>query len=119
MRRVFPWLFDHLVGASKQRLWDGDSQRVGRFQVDDEFELGRRLHRKTAWPLTFQNTVDVLGGAAIRINLFRSIGGEAPLGDVDAAGKDGGQSISRSQINDEFSMSECSGAACHNQAAIR
>src|SRR3954453_11724135 len=83
-------LFDHFIGAREQRLWDRDPQRRGRLQVDDQLELGRRLHGKVAWLLTFQNTVNVLGRTAIGINLIRSIGDEASLGDPPPAGKDRG-----------------------------
>jgi hypothetical protein len=36
-------LFDQLVGGRQQRFRDGQAERLGGFQVDDELELGR-LH---------------------------------------------------------------------------
>jgi hypothetical protein len=38
-------LFDHLVGAGKQRCRHGDAQHPGSLVVDDQFELGRLHHR--------------------------------------------------------------------------
>jgi hypothetical protein len=31
---------DHLVGRRQQRLWDGEAERFGGREVDDEFEFG-------------------------------------------------------------------------------
>jgi hypothetical protein len=36
-------LFDHLVGACEQRIWDGYFQRSGRFKIDKELDLCRLL----------------------------------------------------------------------------
>ena len=52
-------LFDHLVGGGKQRLWDTETERVRGFAIDDEFILGRLLHRKIGRPSAFKNVTDV------------------------------------------------------------
>jgi hypothetical protein len=38
-------LLNHLVRADEQRLRDGDVERFGGLEVDDEIELGRLLDR--------------------------------------------------------------------------
>ena len=38
-------LFDHLVGAGKQRRRDCDAERPGGAKIDDQFEFGRLLDR--------------------------------------------------------------------------
>ena len=39
-------LFDHLVGLGKHGLRNREPQRLRSLQVDDQFELGRQLHRQ-------------------------------------------------------------------------
>jgi len=39
-------LLNHLVGAREQRRRNGDAERPGRLQVDDELEFGRLLDRQ-------------------------------------------------------------------------
>ena len=38
-------LFDHLVGTAEQRRRHFDAERLGRFQIDYQFELDRPDHR--------------------------------------------------------------------------
>jgi len=40
--------FDHLVGAGEQREGDGDAERLGGFQVDDQLYPGRLLDGRSA-----------------------------------------------------------------------
>jgi hypothetical protein len=39
-------LFDHLAGAGEQRRRDSKIEGLGGFEIDDQFEFGRRLQRK-------------------------------------------------------------------------
>jgi hypothetical protein len=39
---------DHLIGRGKQRLRDGEAQRLGSTQIDHEIELARLLHREVS-----------------------------------------------------------------------
>ena len=48
-------LFDHLVGASKQRLRHSEPEGLRSFEVDDQFVLGGRLHREIARFLAFED----------------------------------------------------------------
>ena len=38
-------LVDQLVGAAKQRQWNGEAERPGSFEIDDQFKLGWLLDR--------------------------------------------------------------------------
>src|SRR5260221_2922535 len=46
--RCIGWLFNHLVGTDEQRGREGDAQRPGGLEVEDEIELRRLLYRKLA-----------------------------------------------------------------------
>ena len=57
-------LFDHLVGAGKQRLRHGEAERLGGFEIDNQLILGRRLHRQVGRLLALEDPIDVVGCAA-------------------------------------------------------
>jgi hypothetical protein len=54
MHRTKPCLFDHLVGAAEQRGWHGEAKRLGRFEIDNEFDFRRLLHREVGGPLAVE-----------------------------------------------------------------
>jgi hypothetical protein len=45
-------LLDHRVSGGQQRFRDGEAERLGGFEVDDEIEFGRLLDRQVGWFLT-------------------------------------------------------------------
>jgi hypothetical protein len=47
-------LFDHLVGGGQQRFGDGEAERLGGFEVDDQLILGRRLDRQIGRPFALE-----------------------------------------------------------------
>ena len=52
-------LFDHLIGSRKQFVWDGESERLGGLEIDDQLKLCRRLQWKIGRLLTLEDAVDV------------------------------------------------------------
>jgi hypothetical protein len=66
-------LFDHLIDSRKQFVWDGESERLGGLEIDNEFVLGRRLHWKITRLLAFEDTIDIRGRAPIWIARFRPV----------------------------------------------
>ena len=37
-------LLDHLIGGGQERFRYGEAERLGGFEIDDEFKLGRKLN---------------------------------------------------------------------------
>ena len=55
---------NHLVGAQQDRFGDGDVECLGGLEIDDKFELRGLLDREVGRLGTFQDSVDIAGGAA-------------------------------------------------------
>jgi hypothetical protein len=47
------------LGAGEQRWRQGEAKRSGGFEIDHQLVLGRRLHGKFGWLLTFEDSIDV------------------------------------------------------------
>ena len=56
-------LLDHLVGAAEERDRDGEAQRPGRLDVDDQLDFGGLLDRRISGLLALENAGGI---AAIR-----------------------------------------------------
>ena len=50
---------DLLVGAREKRRRDGEAERLGRLEVDDQFVSGLRQHRKVGWFLALEDAIHV------------------------------------------------------------
>jgi hypothetical protein len=70
-------LFDQLVGTQKERLGDGEPDRLGSLEVNHQLELGRELNRQFAHLGAAQQAVDVGGGAAVQVNDIHPIADQA------------------------------------------
>src|SRR5246127_352608 len=51
--------FDHLVGSAEQREWDGEAKRLGRSQIDYQFNFRGLLDRQVSRLFTFENSADI------------------------------------------------------------
>jgi hypothetical protein len=52
-------LFDHLIGSRKQFVWDGESERLGSLEIDDQLILCRHLHWEIGRLLALEDAVDI------------------------------------------------------------
>src|ERR1700741_3117360 len=59
--------FDHLVGRNEDRSWHRYSERLGRFDIDEQFELGCLHDWQIGRLLTLQNTADIKASLTVRV----------------------------------------------------
>src|SRR3954465_3210044 len=58
--------FDHLVRSREQGYRYIKAERRSSLEVDDQFELGCKLHRKFSRLFSLENTIDVRRGASVK-----------------------------------------------------
>src|SRR5262245_29694816 len=66
-------LLDDLVGRGKQRLRNGQADRLRGLEIDNQLILGRRLHRHVGWLLALEDAIDVTRGKPDRIVRIRPV----------------------------------------------
>ena len=59
-------LFDCLVGAGEDRLWNRDAERLRSLEVDDQLKLGRLLDGQIGGFLALENSPNVSAGLRAR-----------------------------------------------------
>jgi hypothetical protein len=52
-------LLDHLVGGGQQRFRDGDANRLGTIEVDDQIDLRNLLDRQIGWFVALENAAHI------------------------------------------------------------
>src|SRR5260370_30824155 len=73
---------DHFIRAYKYRLRDGDTERLGGLEVDDEVEPVDLLDRQGSGIGAQEDALDVLGREAADRVVAHAVTGKRPLGDA-------------------------------------
>ena len=85
-------LFDHLGGASDQRGWYNEAERLS---GDDGLILGRRLHWQISRFFALENAIDVAGCEPVLVDQVSPIGDESTGSDEDTIQIDRGSFLGR------------------------
>ena len=81
-----------------------EAERLGGLEIDDQFVLGRRLHRQVGGLLALEDAIDIAGRAPVLIDDVRPVGDQAAAGDEVAFVVDRGQPVPGRQRDDQFAM---------------
>jgi hypothetical protein len=94
-------LFNQFVGAQQERLRDGQAERLGRFEIDDQLVPGSLLHGQVGWLGTLENFVDVDSGASSQIEVVWRVAHEASRHNIFPGPKDSWQSMLERELGQE------------------
>src|SRR6516164_2555465 len=90
-------LLDNLVGGGQQRFRDGEAERLGGLEIDDEFELACLHDRQIGWFLAFQNAPGIDASLVENIAEAAAIAHQAASQDRLAVWVDCGQRVTGRQ----------------------
>src|SRR5262245_52614005 len=110
--------FDHLVGAGVQGFRHGKAERLRRLEIDHQCELGWHLYRQVSWPLTLEDTIDVASRSPVIVPQIDSKREQPALRDEKTRSIDRGQSVPRSERNDQLAMKEHRRVLRHDQSTV-
>jgi hypothetical protein len=90
-------LLDHLVGASEQRDWEGEAERLGRLEVDHQLELDWRLDWKLARVRALEDAIGIDRRAPKLAERVNSVGQQAADFSEETGPLDGRDTVASSQ----------------------
>src|SRR5262249_43294441 len=93
-------------------------ERLGGLEVDHEFVLSRRLHRKVGGLFTLEDAIDVRGRTPEHIDGVDPVGRQAARFGKIAPWVDRRQTVARRERDDQVPMRGCDLAWQHDQAAV-
>src|SRR6516165_3346829 len=68
---------DHLVGATEERDRNGEAQRAGRREVDDQLDFGGLLDGQVGGLLALENSARVVADQTVSVRIAASIAHQA------------------------------------------
>src|SRR5262249_8983218 len=98
--------FDHLVGADEHCGWQVEAERLRSFEINDELQFGRKLHREVGDGSALQYLVDISRGATEAVTKINSIAYEPAGFHVFAITVHSGQACSRGASSDPCSFQD-------------
>src|SRR5262249_6871805 len=96
--------FAHLLGAGRHRVGQVEAERLRSFEINDEFQFGRKLHREVGDGSALQYLVDISRGATEAVTKINSIAYEPAGFHVFAITVHSGQACSRGASSDPCSF---------------
>jgi hypothetical protein len=87
-----------ITSSARTRRWHGDAERLGRFEVNDHFNVGRKLDRQVGGLCAFEYPVDVIRRPVSTPLEVGTVTDQASRLDVLAIAVDRGQWSDRSGI---------------------
>jgi hypothetical protein len=81
-----------------------EAKRLGGLEVDDEFVLGRRLHRKVGRLLALEDAIDVASRAPIELDRIRPVGHQAAAAGEIRQRVHRGQLVAGRKRDDQIAM---------------
>src|SRR5262249_14668097 len=109
---------DHLIGAYQKRRRYFKAKRLGRFEVEDSFVFGRRLHREFGGLGAAQDSVDVGGCLSVLFKDLRPVGHEAAGRYPETERGNRRQAVPGGKRDDEIAMLDGGGIRQYDQATI-
>src|SRR5262245_28789795 len=97
---------DQLVGTGKQGRRDLEAERLGRLQIDHQFELRGLLDRKVGRLCTLEDSLSIRSSPTIQINVIRAIRNQCAVSCRRWEGEDRSQTVIHRGSNQPTSMPE-------------
>src|SRR6185295_20284401 len=110
-------LFDHFIRDGNEPRWNGEAERLGGLEIDDELEFGRLQDRQIGRLRAFQDLPNIVAGLPIRVRDIRAVA------DQTASNGEFAELINRRQLvlcrklYDQFASRIEKGIRRHKQSA--
>jgi hypothetical protein len=70
---MFDQLLDHIVGAAEQRQREGEAERLGGLEIDNEFDFCKQLDRQVGGLLPVENAPGIYAYNVLSFGKTRTV----------------------------------------------